>query len=337
MTNGKKHRLALIGARGYTGRELLGLVAAHPDIELVLAASNAQAGEPISGEVPDWPDPAQRFVALAPEQVGEVVADVWVLAVPNGMSAPWVEAIAAAHPNALILDLGADYRFDADWVYGLTEFNREALKGARRISNPGCYATGAQFGLLPLRDALAGPPIIFGVSGHSGAGRSPSARNDPARLRDNLIPYALTGHVHEQEISTHLGRPVRFHPHVAAFFRGISLTISVELSAPVSAESLQADFEARYGREPLVRVRSEVPEIARLATRTGVEIGGFSVDPRNTQRASFVVVLDNLLKGAASQALQNINLALGLDELAAIDSAVVDATDVEPTVKGADA
>lgn len=325
MIKKMKHRLALIGARGYTGRELLGLLAAHPAIELALAASNAQAGEPISGEVPAWPDPEQRFVALAPEQVGEIAADVWVLAVPNGMSAPWVEAIEAAHPRALIVDLGADYRFDPEWVYGLTEFNRDSLrslagKGGGRISNPGCYATGAQFGLLPLRDQLIGPPVIFGVSGHSGAGRTPSARNDPERLRDNLIPYALTGHVHEQEISAHLGRPVRFHPHVAAFFRGISLTIAVELSAPASIESLQAGFAARYHAEPLVRVRAEVPEIAGLAPRTGVEIGGFSTDARNTQRASLVVVLDNLLKGAASQALQNINLALGLDELTGINS-----------------
>ncbi|MBS3742952.1 MAG: N-acetyl-gamma-glutamyl-phosphate reductase [Wenzhouxiangellaceae bacterium] len=329
MSEKKKHRLALIGARGYTGRELLGLLAAHPAIELALAASGAQAGEPIVDQVPAWPDPDQRFAALAPEQVGGTDADVWVLAVPNGMSAPWVEAIEAAHPKSLILDLGADYRFDAEWVYGLTEFNRAALRDARRISNPGCYATGAQFGLLPLRDQLIGPPVIFGVSGHSGAGRTPSARNDPERLRDNLIPYALTGHVHEQEIGAHLGRPVRFHPHVAAFFRGISLTIAVELSAPASADSLQAEFEAFYHGEPLLRVCAEVPEIAGLAPRAGVEVGGFSVDTRDTQRTSFVVVLDNLLKGAASQALQNINLALGLDELTGIDSTPVGSAEGE--------
>lgn len=320
MTEQKKHRLALIGARGYTGRELLGLLAAHPGIDLALAASNAQAGQLIADEVPNWPQAEQTFIALAPEQIGQIDADVWVLAVPNGQSAPWVQAIEADHPDALIVDLGADFRFDPDWVYGLTEFNRPALKSARRISNPGCYATGAQFGLLPLRDRLIGPPVIFGVSGHSGAGRTPSTRNNPERLRDNLIPYALTGHVHEQEISAHLGRPVRFHPHVAAFFRGISLTIAVELGETTSTESLLAEFRACYDGEPLVRVQADVPEIANLSPRAGIRIGGFSPDPRNAQRASFVVVLDNLLKGAASQAMQNINLALGLDELTAIDS-----------------
>jgi len=322
MTDDNGYRLALIGARGYTGREFLGLLAAHPYIELVLAASNAQAGQPIVDEVPGWPgskhSPDQTFVSLLPDQVEGVAADVWVLAVPNGQSPPWVQAIACSHPDALILDLGADYRFDPDWVYGLTEFSRAALKEARRISNPGCYATGAQFGLLPLRDQLTGPPVIFGVSGYSGAGRTPSARNDPERLRDNLIPYALTGHVHEQEISTHLGRPVRFHPHVAAFFRGITLTIAVDLGAPVTVEALVDEFRARYANEPLVRVQQEVPEVPSLDPRAGVCIGGFSVDARDAHRASFVVVLDNLLKGAASQALQNVNLALGLEELTGI-------------------
>ncbi len=329
MIEQTKHRLVLIGARGYTGRELLELLSTHPGIELALAASNAQAGQSIIDEVPDWPQPDQTFVALAPDQVEAVNAEVWVLAVPNGQSPPWVEAIERSHPGALILDLGADYRFDPGWVYGLTEFNRAALEEARRISNPGCYATGAQFGLLPIRDQLIGPPVIFGVSGYSGAGRTPSARNDPGRLRDNLIPYALTGHVHETEISTHLGRPVRFHPHVAAFFRGITLTIAVELGAPATDESLAAEFQACYAGSPLVRVQAEIPEIPALRPRTGICIGGFSVDARDAHRASFVVVLDNLLKGAASQALQNINLALGLDELTAIDLKTIGSTTIE--------
>ncbi len=319
MNEEHHHRLALIGARGYTGRELLERVMRHPSIGLALASSGAQAGRPITDEVPDWPDPAQEFVALGPEQVAEVDADLWALAVPNGASGPWVAAIEAAHPDAVIIDFGADYRFDPDWVYGLTEFNREALVGAKRISNPGCYATGAQFGLLPIRDRLAAPPVVFGVSGYSGAGRTPSPRNDPERLADNLIPYALSGHVHEREISAHLGRPVRFHPHVAAFFRGISLTISVTLTEPFTAAGLLAGFEAVYGDEALIAVREQVPEVRDLVDgrglpRAGLAVGGFSVDERDGHRATFVVVLDNLLKGAAGQALQNLNVALGLDE-----------------------
>lgn len=318
MSDRSQHRLALIGARGYTGRELLERVMRHPFIELALASSGAQAGRPITDEVPDWPDGDQAFVALEPEDVAGVDADLWALAVPNGASAPWVAAIEAAHPEAIIIDFGADYRFEPDWVYGLTEFNRAALQGAKRISNPGCYATGAQFGLLPLRDQLAAPPVVFGVSGYSGAGRTPSPRNDPERLKDNLIPYALTGHVHEREISAHLGRPVRFHPHVAAFFRGISLTLSVTLTEPVTAAGLLERFRARYADEPLVAVTETIPEVRDLEhgelPRCGLAVGGFAVDERDGHRASFVVVIDNLLKGAASQALQNLNCALGLDE-----------------------
>lgn len=316
------HRLALIGGRGYTGSALLPLLARHPDLQLALASSGSQAGQPLTAIDPDWPDPSQVLESLQPDSVGSVDADVWVLALPNGASQPWVNAISEAHPDALIVDLGADWRFSEDWVYGLSEWNREALRGARRIANPGCYATGAQFGLLPLREQLTRAPVVFGVSGFSGAGKTPSPRNDPERLRDNLIPYSLTGHVHEREISTRLGRPVRFHPHVAPFFRGISLTIAVNLSEAVSPESLLVQFAERYRNEPLIRVSAEIPEIREVAATPGLAIGGFAADERQPHRASFVVVLDNLLKGAASQAMQNINLALGLNEQAGLEKTV---------------
>jgi N-acetyl-gamma-glutamyl-phosphate reductase len=312
------HRLALIGGRGYTGSELLRLLAGHPGLELAIATSSSRAGEHLVDLVPDWPDSDTTLESLQPEGVPTVEADVWVLALPNGQSGPWVDAIGQAHPDAVVIDLGADWRFDAHWAYGLTELNREALDAARRIANPGCYATGGMLGLWPIRRALAAPPVAFGVSGYSGAGRTPSPRNDPDRLRDNLIPYALAGHVHEQEISAHLRRPVRFHPHVAPFFRGISLTISVMLTEPLTPEELMAIYWQQYEGEPLIRLSEEIPEIRDVAGTPYIAIGGFTVDERDSMRASFVVTLDNLLKGAASQALQNINRALGLDELAGI-------------------
>ncbi len=314
MTDRKQ--VALIGGRGYTGQTLLPLISGHPELELAVATSSSEAGKPLTELVPDWPNPAQCLQALAPGECASINAEVWILALPNGASTPWVSAIEQAHPDAVIIDLGADFRFSEDWVYGLSEWNRKALASARRIANPGCYATGAQFGLLPLRDRLTRPPVVFGVSGYSGAGRTPSPRNDPERLRDNLIPYALTGHMHEREVSARLGRPVRFHPHVAPFFRGISLTVAVNLSEPASVDELFAGFQAAYDDEPLIRVSEEIPEIREVAGTPSLAIGGFSVDARNPHRASLVVVLDNLLKGAASQAVQNINLALGFNELA---------------------
>jgi N-acetyl-gamma-glutamyl-phosphate reductase len=304
----------LIGGRGYTGSELLGLIAGHPDMDLGIASSRSNAGQSIHLTCPDWPDDGKTFTRLEPEDVSAYPADAWVLALPNGLAGTWVEAIRAEFPDSVILDLSADYRFDPDWVYGLPERFRDKIRGARLIANPGCYATGSQLGLLPVADYLLGAPVIFGVSGHSGAGKTPSPRNDPEVLRDNMIPYALSGHMHEKEISHQLGVDVRFMPHVAEFFRGISLTISFELDHDATVAKLQQLFKAAYAEEPRVKVCEEIPQLSAIQGSPDVHIGGFDVDQRNPARASMVVVLDNLLKGAASQAMQNLNLALGLVE-----------------------
>ena len=309
--------VALIGGRGYTGSALLPLIAAHSVLDLVVATSSSEAGQALTQIDPNWPKPEQTLVDLGPDGVGDVEAKVWVLALPNGASGPWVDAIATHHPEALIVDLGADYRFEMDsaWVYGLTEWQRPELRGATRIANPGCYATAAQLALRPLSGWLNQPPVIFGVSGYSGAGKTPSPKNDPKRLANNIMPYQLTGHVHEKEISFHLGQSVCFHPHVAPFFRGLSLTIHITSQHAMSPQAITDCWRSAYGAEPLVEVSTEIPEIRDVAETAGVKIGGASVDERDPHHASFVVVLDNLLKGAASQAMQNINVALGLDEL----------------------
>lgn len=309
--------MGLIGGRGYTGSALLPLIAKHSVLDLVVATSTREAGQSLSQMDPNWPRPEQTLVDLQPDGVGGVDAQVWLLALPNGASGPWVDAIARAHPEALIVDLGADYRFETDsmWVYGLTEWQRQQLAGAHRIANPGCYATAAQMALRPLSGWIGQPPVIFGVSGYSGAGKTPSPKNDPKRLADNLIPYQLTGHVHEKEISFHLGQSVCFHPHVAPFFRGLSLTIHIQSQRAMNPQDITDCWQSAYGDEPLVEVSTDIPEIRDVAETAGVKIGGVSVDERDPHHASFVVVLDNLLKGAASQAIQNINVALGLDEL----------------------
>ncbi len=309
--------VALIGGRGYTGSALLPLIAAHSVLDLVVATSSSEAGQALTQIDPNWPKPEQTLVDLGPDGVGDVEAKVWVLALPNGASGPWVDAIAKHHAEALIVDLGADYRFETDptWVYGLTEWQRPELRGATRIANPGCYATAAQMALRPLSDGLNQAPVIFGVSGYSGAGKTPSPRNDPKRLAENIIPYQLTGHVHEKEISFHLGQSVCFHPHVAPFFRGLSLTIHITSQHAMSPQAITDCWRSAYDAEPLVEISTDIPEIRDVVETAGVKIGGVSVDGRDPHRASFVVVLDNLMKGAASQAIQNINVALGLDDL----------------------
>lgn len=309
----------LVGGRGYTGSELLGLLAGHPQMKLGIASSRSEAGQALSSACASWPEDGRTFTGLEPDGVAEYPADAWVLALPNGLAGQWVEAIQAEFPESVILDLSADYRFDSQWTYGLPERFRDQIRNARLISNPGCYATGAQLGLLPLFEDLRSDPLIFGVSGYSGAGKTPSPRNDPDKLKDNMIPYALSGHVHEREISRQLHTAVRFMPHVAAFFRGISLTIAFELDHPVTVDELETLFRQAYEGEKRIRVSADIPEVSGVQCTADVHIGGFNVDDRNPAQGSLVVVLDNLLKGAASQALQNLNLALGLDENAGIN------------------
>lgn len=304
-------RIGLIGARGHTGRELLRLIGGRDDMVLAYASSREFAGKPVADMAPEIGGDL-AFEALSAEDVAARPVDAVILALPNGAAAPFVSAIPA---KTLIVDLSADYRFDDSWVYGLPEIHgREHIRQARRIANPGCYATAGQLAIAPLRGALAGPAHVFGVSGYSGAGTTPSRKNDPDALADNLMPYALMGHIHEGEMSRHLGESVRFTPHVAQFFRGIVATVHVDLSGPTDRDSLISRFRDAYAGEPLIEIVETIPEVRDGAGNPGAVIGGFAVD-ESGRRAVIVSALDNLLKGAATQAMQNLTLALGLEEL----------------------
>ena len=311
-----KKTLGIVGARGYTGAELIKLVAGHPGIELACVSSRELAGQRVADHVAEFSG-ALRYESLDADAVAARGVDAVVLALPNGKAAPYVEAIERAKADTVIVDLSADYRFDERWYYGLPELTRGKYRGEKRISNPGCYATAMQLAIAPLRDDLAAPPACFGVSGYSGAGTTPSDKNDPDKLRDNLMPYSLTGHVHEREVSRQLGLPVEFMPHVAPHFRGITLTANLWLREAVTHAGLLARYRARYAGEPLLRVIEDAPWVSRIAGRHHAEIGAFAVAPGG-KRAVIVATLDNLLKGAATQALQNLNTALGLDEFAGI-------------------
>lgn len=308
--------IGLIGARGYAGAELLHLVARHPEMMLAYAVSREWAGRRVSEISPDILDEA-IFEALDPEEAARRRADVVILALPDGAGAAYVEAIEKIAPEKIIVDLSADHRFDDAWVYGLPELHRAKIAGARRIANPGCYATALQLALAPLVPLLDGVPAVFGVSGYSGAGTTPSPRNDPERLKDNLAPYKLVGHTHEREASRHLGAPVRFLPHVHPAFRGLIVTCHVPLARPLDRESLKQVYADAYGDEPLIALRDAPPELKDMAGRPGVLIGGFETSP-DGRSAVVVAAEDNLLKGAAVQAIQNANLALGLAELMGI-------------------
>ncbi|HJU07700.1 MAG TPA: N-acetyl-gamma-glutamyl-phosphate reductase [Rhodanobacteraceae bacterium] len=292
------------------------MIAAHPQLELAFVSSRELEGERVRDRVPAFAGEL-RYENLDADAAVHKGADAVVLALPNGKSEPFVHALQARAPQTVIVDLSADHRFDAAWYYGLPELTRTRYGGERRIGNPGCYATAMQLAIVPLLDALAGPPQCFGVSGYSGAGTAPSDRNDPEKLRDNLMPYDLVGHLHEREVSTRLGVPVEFMPHVAPHFRGITMTVNLKLRDSLDVDSLKARYCERYASEPLVRILDEPPWVSRIAGKHRVEIGGFAVAD-DGKRAVVVATLDNLLKGAATQAMQNLNLALGFDEFAGI-------------------
>lgn len=311
-----KFSVGIVGARGYTGAELIRLLSAHPRIELAFVSSRELAGQRVADHNDAYKGEL-RYESLDPQAVAAKGVDAVVLALPNGKGEPFVAALDAAAPDTVIVDLSADYRFDSSWYYGLPELTRARYAGQKRISNPGCYATAMQLAIAPLLSQLAGPPTCFGVSGWSGAGTTPSDKNNPELLRDNLMPYALTNHVHEREVATQLGVPVEFMPHVAPHFRGITMTVNLWLQQPRSREEIVALYQQRYANEPLIGVVDEAPWVSRIAGKHGVQIGGFTMAPGN-KRVVVVATIDNLLKGAATQALQNLNRALGLEELMAV-------------------
>ena len=308
--------VALIGGRGHTGGELIAILQRHPSLSLALATSRELAGQRVADHVDGFADNL-IFSSAQPEDVAREAHDVAILALPNGASQSYVEAIDAASPDTIIIDLSADHRFDAAWAYGLPEHFRDSLERAKRIANPGCYATAMQLAIRPVLDLVSGPPVVFGVSGYSGAGTTPSDKNNPEKLRDNLMPYQLAGHMHEREVSHHLGRPVRFHPHVASFFRGIALTISLPLHDQTSIDDLDQRYLAAYLSEPLVKYISETPFVRDIARQPYCTIGGLTVHEM-AEHAVVIATIDNLLKGAATQAVQNLNLACGFDEFAGL-------------------
>lgn len=311
-----RRKIGIVGARGHTGAELIRLIAGHPGLELAFVSSRELDGQRLADHVDAYRGDL-RYENLDPQVVAAKRAQVVILALPNGKAAPYVAALDAAVPGTLIVDLSADHRFDESWYYGLPELNRQTWRGERRISNPGCYATAIELTVAPLKDVLAAPPVCFGVSGYSGAGTMPSDKNNPDKLRDNLMPYALTGHMHEREASFHLGIPVEFMPHVASHFRGLTVTASLYLAHAMTRDDVIARFREAYAGEKLVHVLDDAPWVSRIAGRHHAEVGGFAL-AADGRRVVIVATLDNLLKGAATQAMQNINIALGLDELAAI-------------------
>ncbi|KAL2692238.1 Protein arg-6, mitochondrial [[Neocosmospora] mangrovei] len=309
-SNDVPSRVGLIGARGYTGQALIDLLNNHPYMDLRHVSSRELNGQELQG----YTKRKIIYENLSPEDVARLDKDVdcWIMALPNSVCKPYVEALGDS--KSVIVDLSADYRFDDTWAYGQPELTKRSnITQSTRISNPGCFATGSQLAIAPLLEHIEGQPVVFGVSGYSGAGTKPSPKNDVNLLTDNLIPYSLTGHIHEGEISRHLGTPVAFIPHVVSWFQGIHLTVNIPLNKTMTSRDIRQLYQDRYAGEKLIKVVGEAPLVKDISKKHGVEIGGFAVD-KTGKRVIVCATIDNLNKGASTQCLQNMNLALGYAE-----------------------
>jgi N-acetyl-gamma-glutamyl-phosphate reductase len=319
---------AVVGASGYSGQETLDRVLSHPALELYALGSDSLAGQPAGALDPrlgrnGW-SRIPRFITN--EAALECGADVVFLCLPH-------EEAAAFEPSArgVVIDLsgahrfadpaiyGAWYGFDhpkpgslGSWSYGLPEVSPPT---GRLVANPGCYATAALLALSPIRDDIERDGVVVDAkSGTTGAGRSLKASSHAGSVLENVSPYRIGDHQHAPEIASLLGFPVAFVPHLLPIRRGLIATCYVRSTGA----DLRALLEEHYASSRVVSVLAEgvVPELGRVQQTDGAEIGVF--DDRLTGGTVIVCALDNLGKGAAGQAVQNVNLLFGLDETAGL-------------------
>ncbi|MDO8606621.1 MAG: N-acetyl-gamma-glutamyl-phosphate reductase [Phaeospirillum sp.] len=331
-------KVAILGASGYTGAELARLLALHPNFRITVMTGDRKAGQPMSAVFPHLatltlPD----LVAI--DQVDFATVDAVFCCLPHGTTQ---EVIAALPAHVKIVDLSADFRlFDVDtyaqWyghehrapalqkeaVYGLTEIARAKIATARLVANPGCYPTSVQLPLIPLLEqglVSAEDIVIDAKSGVSGAGRAAKEANLFTEVAEGIHPYGIASHRHtpeiEQGLSDAVERPVMvtFTPHLMPMSRGMLSTIYVKLTGANTAATLRAALAERFRGEAFVHV---LPEGAVPATRhvRGSNLCLINVfDDRIKGRAIITSVIDNLIKGASGQALQNMNLMFGFPE-----------------------
>ncbi len=336
-------RVAILGASGYTGAELMRLLLRHPGVQITTLTGERQAGRPVAEVFPHLasfglPDLVKM------EQVDWANVDFVFCALPHGTTQ---DVIAALPKTIKVCDLSADFRLAnvetyAKWyghahkapdlqreaVYGLSELNRTGVQNARLVANPGCYPTSAQLPLIPL--LLAGQVeaqeiIIDAKSGVSGAGRDAKQANLFGEVAEGIHPYGIASHRHapeiEQGLSLAAGEPllVAFTPHLMPMSRGILATTYVRLKGGATAADLRATLAETYAKEPFVKVLPEgiAPQTRHVRGSNLCLMNVFA--DRLPGRAIIVSAIDNLVKGASGQAIQNMNIMLGFDETAGLE------------------
>ena len=327
-------RVAVLGASGYSGQEFVRLSIGHPGIEIAVLASREHAGRPAAALLPGL-DPralAWRDV-VAPDALEGLLADgafdTLIACLPHGA---WRELKARrpalASGVARVVDLSSDFRSGEEaYAYGLPEAFRETLAGATRVANPGCYPTAATLALLPAAEAgwIAGAVMVHALSGVTGAGRAPTLRTSFAELDGGASIYrAGTEHAHVPEMERTLARlsggtlPVGFTPQLAPMARGILLTTNAPLGHAITPDEARAAYSQRYADEPFVRVLDpgEWPETRAVRGSNRCDVAVTTLHGGRTLLAT--AALDNLVKGAAGQAIQNLNVMLGRPETAGL-------------------
>jgi len=346
MPEGKRYRAAVIGGSGYGGAEMIRRLLVHPEVDLVRVASVDYVGEPLSAADPALEGLTElRFEDLAPAEAARGV-DVVLLGLPHTVAARKVPELAAL-PALKVVDMSGDFRLKdpasyrrwyahehpcperlADFVYGLPEQNREAIRRARFVASPGCFATTVELALLPLARAglLEDVVHVQGITGSSGSGVAPSAGTHHPVRAGNLRTYKPLEHQHVPEITEALTAAgardlaLRFVPVSAPLGRGIFATAFVELPEEWTQERLAALYREAFRDEPFVRVpRKRLPEVAAVSGSNYAEVGVVAGPARAGRRTVTAFgATDNLVKGGAGQAIQNMNLMLGLDERASL-------------------
>lgn len=339
----KTIRTAILGASGYTGAELLRLLALHPNAEIVAITADRKAGSAIGTVFPHLA--GMKLPPLVSiDQVSWEGIDAVFCALPHGTTQ---EVIAALPAHLKVLDLSADFRLTsldayAEWyghahkapalqkdaVYGLTEHNRAAISKARLVACPGCYPTSAQLPLVPLLKAGQIDPddiIIDSKSGASGAGRAAKETSLYCEVTEGIHAYGVAKHRHAPEIEQELAKAagkaitVNFTPHLMPMSRGILSSIYVRLANGASADDLRKTLATAYANEPFVRIveKGISPETRHVRGSNFCNIGVFA--DRMKGRAIILSVIDNLVKGASGQAVQNFNVMFGLPETTALE------------------
>lgn len=315
-------KVGIVGASGYTGYELIKILKKHEKVDLVVLDSQSYVGQTVKSLYPDFWDKELKFTNTAIEGLNKL--DLVFLAVPHKTAMSIVPKL-----KCKVIDLSADYRFrkidvyekayetehidkKTKAVYGLPELFRKKIKKAKVIANPGCYATACILSAYPIQK-LAKYIVFDCKSGYSGAGKNPSYYNDPKNYENNILAYKLTKHRHKYEIEQFIKTKLSFTPHVIPTFQGMMCTMHALLRKETGKDEIKNLYKEFYKDEPFVKIiEDRIPELHDVQKSNYCNIGGFEIDENN--QLVIISAIDNLIKGASGQAVQNMNIMFGFDE-----------------------